>query len=220
MCRAPMMTQSVGVPRTAKWRGPTSRSRSGSFSDSECETPDWSSSGATSQTSSDSARAISSITLRPGAWIPSSLVQRIRMPPDLFREMKPFRPSYPQETTEANTRNPDVSRTPLRLRRHRLQPAHIGLQHVRHRDRAILLLIGLHHGDQRAANRSAGAVQRMHEMRLAVAAAIARIHAPGLEVAADRAARDLAEGPAVTLPGHPNLNVVGLLRGETHVARA
>ena len=35
-----MITQSVGVPRTAKWRGPTSRSRSGSFSDSECETPD------------------------------------------------------------------------------------------------------------------------------------------------------------------------------------
>ena len=27
MWRAPMITQSVGVPRTAKWRGPTSRSR-------------------------------------------------------------------------------------------------------------------------------------------------------------------------------------------------
>ena len=35
-----MMTQSVGVPRTAKWRGPTSRNRNGSFKDSECETPD------------------------------------------------------------------------------------------------------------------------------------------------------------------------------------
>ena len=62
-----MMTQSVGVPRTAKWLGPTSRRRSGSFSESECDTPDWSSSGATTQTSSDNARAISSTTLRPGA---------------------------------------------------------------------------------------------------------------------------------------------------------
>src|SRR5216684_5169760 len=79
MCRAPMMMQSVGVPRTAKWRGPTSRNRNGSFSDNECETPDWSSSGATTQTSSDSTRAISSTTFRPGAWMPSSLVQRIRI---------------------------------------------------------------------------------------------------------------------------------------------
>ena len=60
MWRAPMMTQSVGVPFTAKWRSPTSRSRSGSLSDSECDTPDWSVSGATIQTSSDSSRAISS----------------------------------------------------------------------------------------------------------------------------------------------------------------
>ena len=52
-----MMTQSVGVPLTAKRRSPTSRSRSGSLSESECETPDWSNSGATTQTSSDSARA-------------------------------------------------------------------------------------------------------------------------------------------------------------------
>ncbi len=79
-----MMTQSVGVPRTAKWRGPTSRSRKGSFSDSECDTPDWSSSGATIQTSSESARAISSTTFRPGAWMPSSLVQRTRIPPKPF----------------------------------------------------------------------------------------------------------------------------------------
>ena len=35
-----MITQSVGVPLTAKCRGPTSRKRNGSFSDSECETPD------------------------------------------------------------------------------------------------------------------------------------------------------------------------------------
>jgi hypothetical protein len=38
--RAPMMMQSVGVPRTANRRSPTSRSRSGSLSDSEWATPD------------------------------------------------------------------------------------------------------------------------------------------------------------------------------------
>ena len=42
-----MMTQSVGVPLIAKCRSPTSRIRSGSFNDSECDTPDWSISGAT-----------------------------------------------------------------------------------------------------------------------------------------------------------------------------
>jgi len=36
-------------------------------------------SGATTQTSSDNARAISSTIFRPGAWMPSSLVQRIRI---------------------------------------------------------------------------------------------------------------------------------------------
>ena len=49
------------------------------MSESECDTPDWSYSGATTQTWSDSARAISSQTLRPGAWMPSSLVTRMRM---------------------------------------------------------------------------------------------------------------------------------------------
>ena len=52
--RTPMMTQSVGVPFTAKCRSPTSRKRSGSLSESECDTPDWSVSGATIQMSSDS----------------------------------------------------------------------------------------------------------------------------------------------------------------------
>ena len=86
MWRAPMMTQSVGVPFTAKWRSPIWRSRSGSLSESECDTPDWSCSGATTQTSSDSLRAICSQTLRPGAWMPSSLVTRMRIvPPSVFR---------------------------------------------------------------------------------------------------------------------------------------
>ncbi len=58
--RTPMMTQSVGVPRTAKWRSPIFRKRSGSDSDSEWAKPDWSVSGATTQTSSDSWRAMRS----------------------------------------------------------------------------------------------------------------------------------------------------------------
>ncbi len=77
--RTPMITQSVGVPCTAKWRGLISRRRKGLLSDSECATPDWSISGATMKTSSDNWRAIASIILRPGAWTPSSLVSKMRM---------------------------------------------------------------------------------------------------------------------------------------------
>src|SRR4051794_25296628 len=66
-----------------------------------------------------------------------------------------------------------------------LFPAHIPLQHIGHCDRAALLLIRLHYGDQRAADRDAGAVKCVHEPRRAVLlAADARVHAPRLEVAA------------------------------------
>src|SRR5271163_4709572 len=74
-----MMTQSVGVPLRAKWRGPISRNRNGSLSESEWATPDWSFSGATTVTSSESSPAIDSSSLSPCAWMPSSLVSRIRM---------------------------------------------------------------------------------------------------------------------------------------------
>src|SRR5207248_10096983 len=47
-----------------------------------------------------------------------------------------------------------------------LEAAHVGLQYVRHGNRAALLLVGFHHRNQRAADRGAGAVQRMHETRL------------------------------------------------------
>jgi hypothetical protein len=40
------MTQSVGVPRTAKRQSVTCRKRSGSLSESKWATPDWSYSGA------------------------------------------------------------------------------------------------------------------------------------------------------------------------------
>ncbi len=74
-----MMTQSVGVPLRAKWRGPISLNRNGSLSESEWATPDWSLSGATTVTSSESSRAIDSSSFKPCAWMPSSLVSRIRM---------------------------------------------------------------------------------------------------------------------------------------------
>src|SRR5262245_45679850 len=60
----------------------------------------------------------------------------------------------------------------------------------------------------------------MHEAWLAVRTARARIHAPRLEVAAHRAARDLAERPALALAGHPDLDVIGFLRRETHIPGA
>ena len=60
----------------------------------------------------------------------------------------------------------------------------------------------------------------MHEARLAVGSPIARIHAPRLEIAAHRAARDFAVGPALAVAGHPDFDVVSLLCCKTHVAGA
>ena len=75
-----MMTQSVGVPRTAKARSSMLRMRKGSCSDSEWLAPDWLVSGATTQTSSVRAgRPISRSACRPGESMPSSLVMRMRM---------------------------------------------------------------------------------------------------------------------------------------------
>ena len=73
------MTQSVGVPLTANRRSPSWRSRIGSLSVSEWPAPDCSSAGAITQTSSLSSAAIFSSATRPGAWMPSSLVTRMRM---------------------------------------------------------------------------------------------------------------------------------------------
>ena len=80
-----MITQSVGVPLTAKWRLPRSRIRSGSANVKEWEAPLLSVSGATTQTSSVRSVAIFSSTPSPGASIPSSLVSRIRMGGTTFR---------------------------------------------------------------------------------------------------------------------------------------
>src|SRR5262249_52545798 len=96
----------------------------------------------------------------------------------------------------------------LWLPRNGRETSHVGLQHVRHGDRAVLLLISLHDGDERAADRGSRTVQGMNETRLAVAGAVARIHPAGLEIAAHRTARDFPERAAIALAGHPDLDVV------------
>src|SRR5690606_41030049 len=57
-----------------------------------------------------------------------------------------------------------------------------------------LLLVVLQHGDQCAANGEARAVERVHELGLAVLRPVAGVHAPGLEIAAHGAARNLTVG--------------------------
>src|SRR6516164_1436926 len=73
-----MTAQSPGVPVMPYRRAPRSVTRIGSCKLTACETPLWSCSGATTQTSWASSRAISSSTARPGASMPSSLVSRTR----------------------------------------------------------------------------------------------------------------------------------------------
>src|SRR5690348_11854264 len=98
------------------------------------------------------------------------------------------------------------------------QAVHVRTQRCGNGDRSILLLIVLEDGDQGAPDREARAVQRVNEARALLARlAPARLHAPRLELAAVRAARDLAIG---ILARQPDLDVVGLLRREAHVAGA
>ncbi len=67
ICSAAIITQSVGVPLTAKWRSSIARRRKGDVKVREWDAPDCSVSGATTQTSSEIARAIFSATPSPGA---------------------------------------------------------------------------------------------------------------------------------------------------------
>ena len=166
--------------------GEISRRRSGSLSESECETPLWSVSGATTQTSSESWRAIALQGLQA-------------------RRMDAVVVGAEDAHAQAC-----VSM--------RVEAAHVGLERRRDRDAAVLVLVVLQDRDERAADRDAGAVEGVDEARaLAVLRPVARVHAPRLEVGADRAARDLAIG---ALPRQPDLDVVGLGRGEAHVAGA
>ena len=94
----------------------------------------------------------------------------------------------------------------------------VAMQRLRDRNAAVLVLIVLHDRHQRAADREARAVQRMHETRALLAGpAAARVHAPRLEVAAVGTGADL---PVHVLRRQPDLDVVGLARRETEVTRA
>src|SRR5262245_13303566 len=184
--RSAMRTQSAGVPWTAKRRSSSRRSRIGLASESECEAPDCSTSGATIHTSSVSVRAILSRVSRPSAWMPSSLVT-------------------------------STVRGLSAIRANDLAAVHIGAKHVGDHDRSVGLLIVLEHRDQGSPDGEARAVERVNITQLAAAArAVARLHSARLEVAAHRAARDLAIG---VLAGQPDFEIVGHAGAEPHVAR-
>src|SRR5260370_34731380 len=62
------------------------------------------------------------------------------------------------------------------------EAAHMGLQRGRDIDAAIGALIVLQHRDQRATEREPGAIERTHELRLALRKAANRLHALRLEL--------------------------------------
>src|SRR5262247_1917912 len=175
-------TQSVGVPSTANVRDDSFRTCSGRRRVREWAAPLCSISGATTHTSLVRLFATCTSTLSPGALIPSSLVTRMR----------------------------DVRRLSgaLSIGLDHLDAAHIGHQRLGQRHGPIGLLVVLQDGDHCPADSEAGAVQRMHEARALLAGlAHARLHPPGLELAAVGTAGDLSIG---LLAGQPHLDVVGL----------
>src|SRR5690242_17016387 len=64
------------------------------------------------------------------------------------------------------------------LRSYRRPAAHVWPQDFGHLDRTIRTLVVLHHRDERAPDREPRAVQRVHELGLALRVAKARLHAP------------------------------------------
>ena len=80
------------------------------------------------------------------------------------------------------------------------------------------LLVIFHDRHQSAADRQAGAVQGMHQLRLAGGGiAPARLHAPRLEILEVAAGGDLA---ILLLARQPHFQVVGLGGGKSDVAAA
>src|SRR6266568_5032382 len=159
--------------------------RSGRRVVSEWLAPLCSCSGATTQTSSESSRAIFSSTWMPGEAMPSSLEIRIR------------------HLASSMCRSAIVPNHFL--------TAHVGLQGLGDRNRAVMALEVLDDRDHRTADREGGAVQRVDRLQAVHEAfaltAIAGLHTTRLERPAIRAARDLAIG---VLAGEPDLDVVGL----------
>src|SRR5262245_2668169 len=194
MCFTAISTQSLGVPPTAKRLGPILCSGNGRRSVRPWLAPLCSASGAITHTSLDSERATRSRIFRPGAWMPSSLETRMRA---LDRSLSGALGICFCDSFEA---------------------VHVGTQRGGNGDRSILLLIIFENGDQCPPDRETGAVQGVDEARALLARlAAARLHAPRLELAAVRAAGDLA---IHVLPRQPDLDVVGLLRREAHVPGA
>src|SRR5436190_8402024 len=147
-------------------------------------------SGATTHTSGERSRAISSNSLMPGDPIPSSLVTRMRA---LASSIRPSAMWFDG-----------------------LLPSHIRPQYRRQRHGPVVALEVLENGNQGAPDRQTGAVEGMKRQRpLPFRRPVARLHAQGLECAAIRAAGNLAVGP---LPRQPNLDIVSLLRGKPHIA--
>src|SRR3569833_2212052 len=130
-CLTANSTQSVGVPSIAYLVSLTSRARIGMMIDSEWPAPLWLNSGATTQTSLDSWVASSISAASPGAWMPSSLVTRMRARERSLIFTWPFSFRRPGD---------------------RGQPTHVGPPRLGDRHRAVLGLEVLKHRDQRAAS--------------------------------------------------------------------
>src|SRR3954469_11834739 len=132
--------------------------------------------------------------------MPSSLVTRMRMDFLLAKNTTPNRHGPPECGPSRWVRNQPESETQissgwpafaghdsyaLSLKLLNDLLAHIGLQHIRDSDAAIGLLVVFQNGDQGAPHRQAGPVQGMQRpLHLALGIAIARVHAPRLEIAA------------------------------------
>src|SRR5438105_6227893 len=124
-------------------------------------------SGATTQTSGERSRAISSNSLIPGDPTPSSLVTRMRA---LASSMRPSAIGFDD-----------------------LQASHIGLQHRWERHGAVVPLEVLEDRDEGAPNRETRAVEGVNRRRPpSLGGAIARPHPQRLKRAAIRAAGNLA----------------------------
>src|SRR5579862_1609335 len=211
--------------------------RSGSDSVSARDAPDCSYSGAEIQTSSLSWRAIRSSAPNPSAWMPSSLLRRmrIRLPfplrggdgggdaGSLSVVRTPTGNAAGSEVTPPPLTPPrkgegNGARTPSLVPPNVRQPRQIPVQGLGYGDAAALVLVVLHQRHQGAANGEAGAVQGVDEARpLLTGFPAAGVHPPGLEVSAVRAGADLA---VHALARQPDLDVVGLARREAHVAGA
>src|SRR5580693_8597961 len=151
-------------------------------------------SGATTQTSAERSRAISSNSLIPGDATPSSLVTRMRA---LASSMRPSAKGFAMGYDD-------------------LLASHIGLQYWRQRHGAVVPLEVLEDRDERAPNRQTRAIEGVNRRSSSsLGRTVARLHAQGLERPAIRAAGNLAVG---ALPRQPYFDIVGLLRGKSHVA--